>query len=376
MLLCIVIFIILFLILARILSVRVERMSTFNFRCQGDIMRNPDIISQQPPNGSQELPDCINDPQYRLNAELPDRLYDPQYRNDAELEPHEVSNGVPIIGIDDDTPLYDTSVNGNNGSQSYGTPYLTPINKANGNGFPYSIPINGTNGNGSQSYGTPYLTPINRVNGNGSQSYGTPYPNEAISQQNMLSRDYKPFNPDTRPRVTERPNDLMAGTDTSYKPPSLPMANPAANVWVNSHNRIRSAVHQSPVAWNNTIANGATQYAERLAQSNNCQLIHSSQNERKLGNIMLGENLAMGSPASAYDEAKMMGLWEDEKQYYRYPDNVNVQKPRGQEVGHYTQIINKNVKEIGCGCATCGGRGGKVCVCRYNPIQIGNQAPY
>ena len=80
----------------------------------------------------------------------------------------------------------------------------------------------------------------------------------------------------------------------------------------------------------------------------------------------------MGAPYNAYDDKKIFALWEDEKQYYTYPQGPS-QSSKG-ETGHYTQIVNKNVKEIGCGCANCNGE--KICVCRYLPIQLGNQPPY
>jgi uncharacterized protein YkwD len=121
-----------------------------------------------------------------------------------------------------------------------------------------------------------------------------------------------------------------------------------------------------PVVWNAQIAAGA------LAYSANCQFEHSSDTDRTYNGIILGENLAYGSPYSAYSDQAMVDMWGNEKQYYTYPQYPS-QSSTG-ETGHYTQIINKNVTEIGCGCTNCSGS--KLCVCRYNPIQLGNQPPY
>ena len=138
------------------------------------------------------------------------------------------------------------------------------------------------------------------------------------------------------------------------------------NVWLTEHNRIRANVGQKPVIWNQTIANGATNYA------NTCNFNHSSQSSRTLGNSILGENLASGSPFNNFTDAQMVGMWEAEKQNYTYPQPPNTSAT--QTTGHYTQMINKNVIGIGCGCANC--NNSKFCVCRYDPIQLGNQPPY
>ncbi len=61
-------------------------------------------------------------------------------------------------------------------------------------------------------------------------------------------------------------------------------------------------------------------------------------------------------------------LWADEKQYYIYPQGPN------DKTGHYTQIVNKNVTEIGCACSNC--NGDKICACQYNPGQYGGEPPY
>lgn len=139
-----------------------------------------------------------------------------------------------------------------------------------------------------------------------------------------------------------------------------------SNVWVAEHNRIRAAVGQPPVTWNQGMADSAKNYAL------NCEFKHSDKSQRTLNGTILGENLAYGSPFENYDDKKIMGLWESEKQYYDHPQYPSASS-KG-ETGHYTQIVNKNVKQIGCGCANCDGK--KICVCRYDPIQMGNQYPY
>ena len=84
--------------------------------------------------------------------------------------------------------------------------------------------------------------------------------------------------------------------------------------------------------------------------------------------VELGENLAQGGPYNSFSTDQLFQMWANEKQNYTYnnaPSSNNA---------HYTQIVNKNVTEIGCGCANCSNQ--KFCVCRYNPEQLGNQPPY
>jgi uncharacterized protein YkwD len=131
------------------------------------------------------------------------------------------------------------------------------------------------------------------------------------------------------------------------------------NDWITEHNRIRADVGQKPVRWNQEIANGAIEHAKK------CVFQHANQSTR-------GENLAMGSPSSRYDNKTMVRMWESEKKDYKHPQYPRITSPG--ETGHYTQMVNKNVSEIGCGCAECGKS--RMCVCRYDRMQFGNQYPY
>lgn len=132
--------------------------------------------------------------------------------------------------------------------------------------------------------------------------------------------------------------------------------------WLKNHNRVRGELSINPVIWNDDIARKAEIYADK------CVFEHSPIEDRTYNDEILGENLSFGDPYDYYDDDKMFGLWEDEKQHYVHPSYPN------EIQGHYTQIINKKVKEIGCGCSKC--KTSKICVCRYNPIQYNNDYPY
>ena len=198
--------------------------------------------------------------------------------------------------------------------------------------------------------------------------------NRPATNQNLANR------PATNPNLANRPaaNPTNQGQtrryDFSMEPSVADIPSPTRNVkvndtpnaimttnndWVTEHNRIRGDVGQKPVKWNQTLANAATDYA------NKCVFQHANQRAQ-------GENLAMGSPSSRYDDKTMVRLWESEKKDYRHPQPPRITSPG--ETGHYTQMVNKNVSEIGCGCANCGKS--RMCVCLYDRIQYGSQPPY
>lgn len=156
---------------------------------------------------------------------------------------------------------------------------------------------------------------------------------------------------------------IYVGNQPSNKAVDNPIMDLSSeSIWLNEHNRVRSSVGQNPVLWNNLLADAAAVYASK------CKFEHSPTSDRKFNGQILGENLAMGSPFNYFSDQKLFNLWENEKSYYSHPSFPNSQN------GHYTQIVNKNVTEIGCGCANCSDS--KLCVCRYNPIQLANQYPY
>ena len=189
------------------------------------------------------------------------------------------------------------------------------------------------------------------------------YPEQHIPKvhQESYQEIYQKIHPE------QRPSEMKMEIKMEPVPLAVPVQiNTSTYDWITEHNRIRNDVGQKPVSWNQPMANNA------LNSASKCIFDHSPQSSRTIGNTILCENLAYGSPGKNYDEKKIVGMWESEKQYFKYPQYPS--NGTGKETGHYTQIINKNVKEIGCGCFNCGDN--KMCVCRYNPIQLGNEYPY
>lgn len=144
---------------------------------------------------------------------------------------------------------------------------------------------------------------------------------------------------------------------------------------VETHNQYRTEVNVPAVTWSAKLANIAQAYADNLRDTRACNLVHSNTQG-------LGENLFWAS-AKIYSSGKripqtisaqdVVESWGSEKHDYNYTNNSCAS---GKVCGHYTQIIWKTTKEIGCANAMCGD-GSQVWVCHYSPAgnYIG-QKPY
>lgn len=141
-------------------------------------------------------------------------------------------------------------------------------------------------------------------------------------------------------------------------PHTQPRADAAKRLLV-IHNAERARLGLPPLAWSAALARDAGEYARVLLSRG--QLRHAESADRK-GN---GENLWMGT-AGAWDLDAMVGMFLEERRYFRaaaFPD-VSL-TGNWTDVGHYTQIVWKDTKEVGCAIDT--GNGMDVLVCRYFP---------
>lgn len=127
------------------------------------------------------------------------------------------------------------------------------------------------------------------------------------------------------------------------------------------HNEERESLGLSPLAWDSALAADAARYAQQMARTNIFR--HSPRTGRALPS---GENLWMGS-RGLYDYEVMVGSFLDEKRYFRrggkLPDVSST--GRWEDVGHYTQIIWRGTRKVGCALAE--GQSYDYLVCRYYP---------
>lgn len=125
---------------------------------------------------------------------------------------------------------------------------------------------------------------------------------------------------------------------------------------LDQHNRARAEQGLPPLTWNPALAAAAHAYAAELAEAGAFE--HSDD-----GNDQ-GENLWMGTrQAYAFDE--MVAHWVSEKANFRR-DAPNMSATGDlSDVGHYTQIVWKDTREVGCGVAS--DASDDYLVCRYYP---------
>jgi uncharacterized protein YkwD len=125
-------------------------------------------------------------------------------------------------------------------------------------------------------------------------------------------------------------------------------------------NAARARLDLPPLTWNDSLAADARLYAEELARTGRFE--HSPQPR---GNPPQGENLWTGT-RRAYSYREMVGHWVAEGRFYR-PLPVPESSNSGQfgDVGHYTQIVWRATREVGC--AEASNRTDDYIVCRYLP---------
>lgn len=126
---------------------------------------------------------------------------------------------------------------------------------------------------------------------------------------------------------------------------------------VTAQNVERALVGVEPLAWDSDLARSAQGWADHLAATGAFE--HASLSA--LGDQ--GENLWAGS-RSYYSVEAMVNAWVREKQQFkpgRFPDNSKTGSVA--DVGHYTQIVWRQTRKVGCALAR--GREEDVLVCRY-----------
>jgi pathogenesis-related protein 1 len=128
------------------------------------------------------------------------------------------------------------------------------------------------------------------------------------------------------------------------------------------HNVWRQRYHVPPLAWSTKLTRYAQQWANTLLQ--NRRFEHRS-------NTPYGENLAEAS-GQQLTPTRVVTMWGNEYAHYDYSANSCAW---GQMCGHFTQLVWKDTKEVGCGMARDSNR--EVWVCNYNPPgNIVGRKPY
>jgi hypothetical protein len=125
------------------------------------------------------------------------------------------------------------------------------------------------------------------------------------------------------------------------------------------HNRERANLGLPPLHWSDELAHGAQQWADHLASTGRFE--HSPDLP---GEPRLGENI-WGGTAGRFGPQRMVAAWLAEKRYFKpgiFPANSTTGQVK--DVSHYTQIIWRGSREVGCSASR--GAVEDILVCRYN----------
>lgn len=126
------------------------------------------------------------------------------------------------------------------------------------------------------------------------------------------------------------------------------------------HNRERDSLGIPPLAWNELLERDARLYAEELTRLG--RLEHSVDDPNEVE--PQGENLWAGTHGF-YGPEQMVGLWIDEKKDFKpgiFPNNSL--SGDLENVAHYTQVMWRSSRAVGC--ALAHGREDDFLVCRYS----------
>ncbi len=159
---------------------------------------------------------------------------------------------------------------------------------------------------------------------------------------------------------------LPRAPEAQTKPASGPLDAAERKELIAAHNRWRSEVGVEPLAWSDPLAASAQDWAEHIRETRSCRIDASAHSQR----ADIGENLAYYSPIRSSDgstreqpinASRVTNDWGREKRSYDAASNSC-----SGVCGHYTQVVWRATKQVGCGRAVCSDRS-QVWVCQYSP---------
>lgn len=146
---------------------------------------------------------------------------------------------------------------------------------------------------------------------------------------------------------------VLCGLQLAYGQEVVTIDSKMQQAILDEHNKERALLGIQNLVWDKDLASYAQEWALHLAEEDN-DIYHREMDE-------FGENISWMSN-SEENLARGVSMWNEEKKYFKY-------KPIGNDwakSGHYTQVIWKNTKKVGCGCAQ-GASGATFFVCNYDP---------
>lgn len=139
---------------------------------------------------------------------------------------------------------------------------------------------------------------------------------------------------------------LMVVLAMAAGPPSL------ERQMLDAHNAVRARLGERRLVWSEKLARAAEQWARTLIKDGSF---------RHNGRTPYGENL-FDVTGGEFLPQQVVNVWAGEAEDYDHATNRC--KP-GRMCGHYTQLVWRDTKEVGCSVARGGNR--EVWVCEYYP---------
>lgn len=154
--------------------------------------------------------------------------------------------------------------------------------------------------------------------------------------------------------------------------PALYAGEPDNAAIVAAHNKWRAqAGITEKLSYSPALAESAQSWVDNLKLNHHCQMRHSKPDGK------YGENLYWASALTWSDGRKelqrvspemVVDSWGSEKSDYDYAGN---RCTAGKMCGHYTQIVWRTTRTVGCAMAVCEDTREQVWACQYQPA--GNQ---
>jgi hypothetical protein len=166
---------------------------------------------------------------------------------------------------------------------------------------------------------------------------------------------------------------MVSGKDSeSYL---LPINNEIKAKIVALHNKYRAEVGVPPVKWSEAVQESSGGWAIHLAENEGLRMVHAGSKSP------YGENLSGGPGVWSTDkdaytalEFAVISFGKEKNNYKGRPISMD---GNFYNYGHYTQMVWRTTREIGCAVAKRKDMPGYIAVCRYSPAgnMIG-QKPY
>jgi uncharacterized protein YkwD len=153
--------------------------------------------------------------------------------------------------------------------------------------------------------------------------------------------------------------DAGAATEMQTERTGSALSAQEAKEILDFHNKARREVKSPPLEWSEELAAFAQAWAEELARQG-CGLRHRPRSGKWAQRY--GENIfwASGSRAGVTQAAQ---AWYSEKKFYK---GGAVTGSNFSKIGHYTQMVWRKTKALGCGMARCK-NGAVIIVANYDP---------